>query len=146
MNKRYGQLLNFVLLAIFLAASSISSSQTDVSISVFWEKFRNAILKNDPVNIANLSRFPIYMPYGASEIKSKAELLKRYDEIFNGEADAKECFRNAKPTLDPDRKKEFTVSCKMKGAEPGAEEPILFGFKHTRAAGWKFIYLDNINE
>ncbi|WP_061249969.1 hypothetical protein [Leptospira alstonii] len=144
MKKRYEQLLNFVLLGIFLAASSISSSQTDASISAFWEKFRNAVINNDSVNVANLSQFPIHMPYGASEIKSKTEFLKRYDEIFNGEADSKECFRNAKPTLDPERKKEFTVSCKMKGGEPGAE-PILFGFKYTRA-GWKFIYLDNINE
>ncbi|EMK25640.1 hypothetical protein LEP1GSC008_3802 [Leptospira kirschneri serovar Bulgarica str. Nikolaevo] len=135
----------FILLGVFFISPRIIKSQNGVSISAFWKEFKDAVLKNDPEKLASLSRFPIKMPYGYAQIKNKKEFLKRYDEIFSRQADAKECFQKEKqPVADPERTKEYIVSCKMRNGAPD-EEPVVYGFTYTKT-GWKLIYLDNINE
>lgn len=83
----------FILLGVFFINTKIIKSQSDTSISTFWKEFKDAVLKNDSEKLASLSRFPIKMPYGYTQIKNKKEFLKRYDEIFFRQADAKECFQ-----------------------------------------------------
>nr|WP_235671070.1 hypothetical protein [Leptospira interrogans] len=135
----------FILLGVFFINTKIIKSQSDTSISTFWKEFKDAVLKNDPEKLASLSRFPIKMPYGYTQIKNKKEFLKRYDEIFSRQADAKECFQKEKqPVADSERIKEYIVSCKMRNGAPD-EEPVVYGFTYTKT-GWKLIYLDNINE
>jgi hypothetical protein len=113
------------------------------SMPVFWEKFKTAIIKGDKETVAALSAFPISMPYGMTNIKSKAQLLKHYRDIFFSDANAAKCFAKAKPYVDKQRPKEFSIGCKM--AAGGEEEPIVYTFTRRRA-GWKFTGFDNINE
>ncbi|SRR6266849_2623483 len=113
------------------------------SMPVFWEKFKTAIIKGDKETVAALSAFPISMPYGMTNIKNKAQLMKYYRDIFFSETNAAKCFAKAKPDVDKQRPKEFLIGCKMTGG--GEEEPIVYTFTRGRT-GWKFTGFDNINE
>ena len=88
-----------------------------------------------------MTQFPVGMPYGVRSIKTKAELVTRYKQVFNGEANAAKCFAKAKPEKDSQRPKEFTVGCD----NGSGQEVIIYRFVLTKL-GWKFKSLDNINE
>ena len=113
------------------------------SMPVFWEKFKTAIIKGDKETVAALSAFPISMPFGMTNIKNKAQLMKYYRDIFFSETNAAKCFAKAKPDVDKQRPNEFLIGCKMTGG--GEEEPIVYTFTRGRT-GWKFTGFDNINE
>ena len=115
--------------------------QNSSSIDLFWEKFRAAVTKEDKVTLAGLSQFPIGMPYGVPVIRTSAQLAKRYREVFNGEANAANCFREARPEINSDNPREFTVACR----NAAGDEVIIYLFVRTRN-GWKFRGLDNLNE
>jgi hypothetical protein len=115
--------------------------QSDTSISLFWKKFRGAIIKSDKAAVAGLSQFPISMPYGMPTIRTRAQLIKRYRDVFNRETNAAHCFATAQPETDPARPKEFTIACK----NSAGDEVIIYSFKRT-GKGWAFAGLDNINE
>jgi hypothetical protein len=115
--------------------------QSDNSISSFWEKFRSAVVKGDKAAVAALSQFPISMPYGMATIKTRAQLIKRYRDVFNHETSAAKCFSTAQPITDPSRPKEFTVGCK----NSAGDEVIIYIFKRAGKA-WTFTGLDNLNE
>jgi len=107
----------------------------------FWQEFKTAVSKRDVETIARLSRFPIGMSYGIPSIKTKAQLTKRYRQLFNEQADAAACFSKARPEMDADNPKHFTVAC----PDAGGNEVVIYHFQQTRA-GWKLTGLDNINE
>ena len=119
-------------------ASHFQSGKTR---EAFWEEFRAAVIKKDKAKVANLSQFPISMPYGMRTVRSRAQLITRYREVFNHEGDAAVCFADAKPQTDPARPKEFTVGCKN-GA---GDEVVIYSFVLTKL-GWRFKGLDNLNE
>jgi len=81
------------------------------------------------------------MSYGIPSIKTKAQLTKRYRQLFNEQTDAAACFSKARPEMDPDNSKHFTVAC----PDAGGNEVVIYHFQQTRA-GWKLTGLDNINE
>src|SRR6185369_3239409 len=107
----------------------------------FWQDFRTAVGKHDVETIARLSKFPIEMSYGIASIKTKAQLAKRYRQLFNEQSDAAKCFSKAKPEMDAENPKHFTVAC----PDAGGNEVVIYHFELTRT-GWKLIGLDNINE
>jgi hypothetical protein len=113
----------------------------DPSIDAFWEKFRTAVIKGDKETVASLSQFPIGMPYGLSAVKSRAQLFRRYREVFNGESDAAQCFRSARTHLEKGKPREFSVGCK----NAAGDEVVIYWFGRTKN-GWRFTALDNINE
>jgi hypothetical protein len=117
------------------------NGQSNTSIEAFWEKFRTSVTKGDKVTVASLSQFPIDMPYGMSAVRSSTQLSRRYREVFNGESNAVTCFREARPQINPENPKEFTVGCK----NAAGDEVVIYLFTRTRN-GWKFTGLDNINE
>ena len=83
------------------------------------------------------------MPYLVKAVKTKADFLRRYDEIFNGEANAAHCFRNAEPQKESGR---YEIYCPFKETPNDKENaPIRYVFERTKG-GWKFAGLDNINE
>ena len=88
-----------------------------------------------------MTQFPVAMPYGVPAIRNRSQLLTRYKQVFNGEANAAKCFASAKPQKDPQRPKEFIVGCD----NGSGQEVIIYGFVLTKL-GWKFKSLDNINE
>ncbi|HEU4710906.1 MAG TPA: hypothetical protein VFS76_05040 [Pyrinomonadaceae bacterium] len=107
----------------------------------FWEQFKAAVAKRDVETVATLSRFPIGMSYGIPSVKSKVDLRKRYRRVFNEQTDAATCFSKAKPELDPDDAKHFSVAC----PDAAGNEVVIYHFTQTRT-GWKFTGLDNLNE
>jgi len=111
------------------------------STDTFWQEFKAAVSKHDVETIARLSKFPIEMSYGIPSIKTKAQLTKRYRQLFNEQTDAAACFSKAKPEMDADNPKHFTVAC----PDAGGNEVVIYHFQQTRT-GWKLTGLDNINE
>lgn len=111
------------------------------STDTFWESFKTAVSKHDVETIARLSKFPIEMSYGIASIKTKAQLAKRYRQLFNEQTDAAACFSKAKPEMDADNPKHFSVAC----PDAAGNEVVIYHFQQTRT-GWKLTGLDNINE
>jgi hypothetical protein len=111
------------------------------SADTFWQTFKTAVSKRDVETIARLSKFPIGMSYGIPSIKTKAQLSKRYRQVFNEQTDAAACFAKAKIEMDPENAKHFSVAC----PDAAGNEVVIYHFEQTKT-GWKFAGLDNLNE
>jgi hypothetical protein len=70
--------------------------------------------------------------------------LRRYNEIFEGEANAAQCFGSVKPHKESDLRYEIFCPCK-ETPDDWDNTPIRFLFELTKG-GWTFAGLDNINE
>jgi len=125
------------LTTVFLLLLLIGFDSTET----FWQSFKTAVGKHDVETIARLSKFPIEMSYGIRSIKTKAQLAKRYRQLFNEQTNAAACFEKAKPVVDADNPKRFTVAC----PDAAGNEVVVYHFDQTRT-GWKFTGLDNLNE
>jgi hypothetical protein len=122
-------------LSLLLLLTAADSTDT------FWQTFRTAVSKRDVETIARLSKFPLAMSYGIPSVKTKAQLSKRYRQIFNEQTDAAACFNKAKPEVDQANPKHFSVAC----PDAAGNEVVIYHFEQTRM-GWKFAGLDNLNE
>jgi len=117
-------------------------AQTDLP--AFWKKFRSAIIAGDKAAVAEMTKFPLSMPYLQKAVKNKADFLRRYNEIFKGEANAAQCFATGKPRKES--AEHYEIYCPFKGTPNDWENaPIRFIFELTKT-GWKFAGLDNVNE
>jgi hypothetical protein len=117
-------------------------AQTDFS--TFWKEFRSAVIAGDKAKVTEMTKFPLSMSYMVKAVKNKQEFLRRYDEIFKGEANAAQCFGSAKPRKESAG--HYEIYCPFKDTPNDWENaPIRFLFESTKA-GWKFVGLDNINE
>lgn len=134
----------FLLTVALICCFAGNAFGRDAGFNAFWTKFKSAVAKKDKNAVANLSRFPVSMPTYQKSVRTKADFLRRYNQIFNGEADAAKCFQNATPQKAS--AKRFDVSCGFKNDPDGdGGEPILYSFQLTKS-GWKFVGLDNVNE
>ena len=111
------------------------------STDAFWQSFKAAVSKADVETIARLSKFPLAMSYGIPVIRTKAQLTRRYRQVFKEQTDAAACFAKAKPEIDAYNSKHFTVAC----PDAAGNEVVIYHFEQTRT-GWKFTGLDNLNE
>ena len=112
--------------------------------SVFWKKFRSAVIAGDKAKVAEMTKFPLSMPYLIKAVKNKEDFLRRYNEIFKGEANAAQCFGSADPQKESTRR--YEIYCPFKETPDDPENaPVRFEFELTES-GWKFAGLDNINE
>lgn len=111
------------------------------STDTFWQNFKTAVSKADVQTIARLSKFPLSMSYGIPAIRTKAQLTRRYRQVFKEQTDAAACFAKAKPEIDADNAKHFTVAC----PDAAGNEVVIYHFEQTRL-GWRFAGLDNLNE
>ena len=110
----------------------------------FWKKFKSAVMAGDKAAVAEMTKFPLSMPYGIKAVKNKDGFLRRYNEIFKGEANAAQCFASAEPRKGSDQR--YEIYCPFKNTPNDWENaPIRFLFELTKS-GWKFVGLDNINE
>jgi hypothetical protein len=126
--------------ASFVSAA-VRPALADDSIKTFWEKFRAAVIKGDREAVAALTRFPVEMSYGKAKIRSRAQLARRYREVFNEQTDAARCFDKARPETEASDPKSFTVAC------PDAAGNLVVVYRFARTGtGWKFAALDNLNE
>ena len=132
-----------LLLVLLLAGTSLAtrSQETAASFETFWQTFKTAVSKRDVETVAGLSRFPIGMSYGIASIKTKAQLAKRYRQVFNEQTNAANCFAKATPEADAGNPKQFSVAC----PDAAGNEVVIYHFERTKT-GWKFTGLDNLNE
>ena len=124
-----------ITLSLLLFTARADSTDT------FWQNFKTAVSKADVDAIARLSKFPLSMSYGIHVIRTKAQLTRRYRQVFKEQTDAAACFAKAKPEMDAENSKHFTVAC----PDAAGNEVVIYHFEQTRL-GWKFTGLDNINE
>ena len=122
-------------LSLLLLLTGADSAET------FWQTFKTAVSKRDVETIARLSKFPLDMSYGIPSIKTKAQLSRRYRQIFNEQTDAAACFSKAKMEKDAENPKRFSVAC----PDAAGNEVVIYHFEETKT-GWKFTGLDNLNE
>ena len=123
---------------VLLAALLLSGYDTR---DTFWQQFKTAVTNKNVDAIATLSRFPIGMSYGIPSVKTKTDLRRRYRKVFNEQSNAAACFSKAKPEVDPENAKHFTVAC----PDAAGNEVVIYHFAQTRT-GWKFTGMDNLNE
>src|SRR6476619_1169369 len=136
-----GQKLLFGALVLLLSFQ-IGLAQTDFC--AFWNKFKSAVIAGDKAAVADLTKFPMSMPYEVKAVKNKEGFSRRYDEIFKGEASAAQCFKSAEPQKESDRR--YGIYCPFKDTPNDWENaPIRFIFELTKS-GWRFVGLDNVNE
>ena len=92
-----------------------------------------------------MTKFPLSMPYLQKAVKNKQDFLRRYDEIFEGEANAAQCFKSGEPRKESAGR--YEIYCPFKDTPNDWENtPIRFMFELAKSGGWKFAGLDNINE
>jgi hypothetical protein len=141
--SRQRWLIVFTLAGILtLLLSSNSFAQTDFP--AFWAKFKSAVTRGDKSAVAEMTKFPLSMPTFQKSVKNKADFLRRYDQIFDGEANAAQCFASAKPRKESARS--YEIYCPFQETPNDWENaPIRFIFELTKT-GWEFAGLDNINE
>jgi len=133
-----------IWLAAILILLSFSNAFAESDFSAFWKKFKTAVVAGDKAAVAEMTKFPLSMPYGIKAVKNKANFLRRYDEIFKGEANAAQCFRSIEPQKESDLR--YEIYCPFKETPDDKENaPIRFMFELTND-GWRFVGLDNINE
>ena len=133
--------LFLMLSASVLATASGGSARADDSVNVFWRKFKAAVISGNKAAVASMSRFPVEMSYGIAPIRNRAQMLRRYREVFSQQADAVQCFSRKQPEMDAQDAKRFVVAC----PDSAGNEVVIYQFQRTRL-GWKFVGLDNINE
>ena len=138
LRRRQAWLAGVLILLLF------SNAFAESDFSAFWKTFKAAVIAGDKAKVAEITKFPLSMPYGVKAVKNKESLLRRYDEIFKGEANAAQCFRSGEPQKESDRR--YEIYCPFKDTPEDKENaPIRFLFELTKG-GWRFAGLDNINE
>ena len=131
-------------LATILILSSFPSAFAESDFSAFWREFKSAVIAGDKAKVAGMTKFPLSMSYMVKAVKNKEDFLRRYNEIFKGEANAAQCFGKGEPHKETDR--EYGIYCPFKDTPNDWENaPIRFIFELTKS-GWKFTGLDNVNE
>lgn len=133
-------------LTCILVALLIPNAFAQTDFAAFWKNFKSAVTAGDKAKVAEMTKFPMSMPYGVKAVKTKSDFVRRYNEIFNGEADAAQCFATAKPEKSSDGHGQYEVYCPFKKTPNDKENaPIRYVFESTKD-GWKLTGLDNINE
>ena len=130
-----------VLVIALLIPLATFAQQSDADFKTFWGKFKTAVINSDKNAVASLSKFPIGMSYGIRSIKTKAELIRRYKELFSQQTHADKCFATKEPERDSTNSRKYSVAC----PDAAGNEVVIYEFERG-AAGWKFVRLDNINE
>ena len=94
-----------------LNAQSKQNKTVNAEFSVFWVKFKTALVKNDKEQIAAMTKFPFpYQGYGDHDL-SITEFIKQYDRIFN--LATRLCFSKKKtiPIANSDFYHGYSVFC-----------------------------------
>ena len=131
-------------LAGLLILLSFPNAFAESDFSTFWKEFKSAVIAGDKAMVAEMTKFPLSMPYEVKAVKNEEGFLRRYDEIFKGEANAAQCFKSAEPQKESARR--YGIYCPFKDTPNDWENaPIRFIFESTKS-GWKFVGLDNVNE
>src|SRR5215472_1111714 len=133
-----------IWLAGILILLSFPNAFAESDFSAFWKKFKSAVIAGDKTAVVEMTKFPVSMSYGVKAVKNKEDLLRRYNEIFKGEANAAQCFAKAEPRKESGQR--YEIYCPFKETPNDMENaPIRFMFELTKG-DWRFVGLDNVNE
>ena len=131
-------------LAGLLVLLSFPNAFAQSDFSAFWKTFKSTVIAGDKAKVAEMTKFPLSMPYGVKAVKNTEDFSRRYNEILKGEANAAQCFASAKPRKESAGR--YEIYCPFKDTPNDWENaPIRFIFESTKN-GWKFVGLDNVNE
>src|SRR5262249_52587919 len=133
---------SFLVGIVILLFSSTAFAQSDFS--AFWKEFKSVVIAGDKAKVADMTKFPLSMPYSIKAVKNKDDFLRRYNEIFKGEANAAQCFGSAEPRKES--AKRYEIYCPFKETPHDRENaPIRFLFEATKSGG-RCASLDETNE
>ena len=142
---RAGFLFTVCLSILLTVNAGIAQTSKKTGVDAFWKQFKTAVISKDKNAVASMTNFPLSMPFGQKSVRSKAELLRRYKQVFDGETNAVKCFEKAKLEKGSTANV-YGVYCGFKNAlDDEDNKPIYYYFEKTKT-GWKFAGLDNINE
>jgi hypothetical protein len=127
-------ILMIVVATSFTLYAQETPAQPDPMRDAFWAKFQAAVGSNDKNAVAAMTGFPLSMPYGVRSIRNKAQLLSRYNKIFD--AETKKCFATERPHVEEGDKKKFSIWC---------GEAMMYWFE-LRKGQYRFVGVDNVNE
>ena len=126
------------LLAGVLILLSFQDAFAESDFSAFWKTFKSAVIAGDKAKVAEMTKFPLSMPYGIKAVKNKEDFLRRYNEIFKGEANAAQCFGSAEPQKESARR--YEIYCPFKNTPNDRDNaPIRFIFELTKS-GWPHVW------
>ena len=91
-------------MAAILILSLLPQAFGQSDFPAFWKKFSSAVIAGDKASVADMTKFPLSMPYLVKAVKNKEDFLRRYNEIFEGKANAAKCFASAKPEKESARR------------------------------------------
>jgi hypothetical protein len=124
----------FVSFIVALAAQKQASNTAHADAELFWSNFQSAVAKNDSDAVAEMTKYPLSMPYGVRSVKSKLEFKRRYTKIFD--AETRKCFSTAKPQWDEGNNSKFSINC---------GEAMMYWFEKV-SGRFLFAAVDNVNE
>ena len=113
-------------IAVFLFAlitSVTGSASADNSMNAFWDKFKAAVIKGDKEAVFAMSALPIGMSFGESTIRTKAQFMKSYRNIFADQVNAAKCFKASEKTLRVTSPFSASVIVSLAMAAPGFQMP-----------------------
>ena len=102
--------------------------------SAFWGKFKAAVIARDKKTVAALSRFPLTLSNGATNIADRGELARRFGDLFDRDTNAAQCFASKEPAIDTESANRYAIACPNKD-----DNFVVYEFERSRA-GWKFIH------
>src|SRR5262245_34586956 len=73
-----GIISNQTWLAGVLILLSFPSAFAESDFSAFWKKFKSAVVAGDRAAVAEMTKFPLSMPYEVKAVKNKENFLRRY--------------------------------------------------------------------
>ena len=114
-----------------------TSAQSDDAFQYFWKKFKQAVISRDASTVAGLSEFPIGMSFPAAPINDRAELRRRFHEVFIDQVNAVKCFARPAPSVDTENPNLFTVACRNEKGNDAA----VYQFARTKT-GWRFTHFE----
>jgi hypothetical protein len=131
-------------LAGVLILLSFPNAFAESDFSTFWREIKSAIIAGDKSKVAEMTKFPLSMPYLIKAVKNKEDFLAPLQRNFQRRGRCRQCFasgnrkrnlREAMQSIVPSRTLQTT----------GENAPIRFIFELTKS-GWRFAGLDNVNE
>ena len=126
-------ILVVILIVLCLYRSSIAEDMAvPQSMLATWTSFKEAVRNGDKDTVISLSSFPIRSNDLGGTIKSKNELTKRFNKIFDSWV--KTCFESNQPEKAPESLG-YIVNC----------NGYFFGFL-PQAGVYRFSFIDNVNE
>jgi hypothetical protein len=109
-------------------------SRLDDGFPAFWKRFKAAVISRDKKAVAALSKFPIGMSNGASNVSNGAELGRRFSEVFAQDTNAAVCFAAKEPVADIESAGRYTIACPNKD-----DNFVVYEFELNQKE-WKFIH------